>query len=72
MKFSKKSQEKINAVMEFEESNKSHRKIGMDDWIEYRPKVPKHIPEEQITRYIFKLIKKTKKKEKFFSLYGEY
>ncbi len=49
---------KLNAVLEFEFSNELHKRIGFDEWISYRVKVPDYIPEEQAALYILKLIEK--------------
>lgn len=49
---------RLEAVIEYDYSNKLHRMIGVDRWMEYRLKVPEHIPEDQISRYIIKQIKK--------------
>lgn len=51
---------KLECIIEYDCDNNLHEVIGVDRWLEYRPKVPKHIPKEQVARYILKQIKKDK------------
>ncbi len=51
-------------LLEYNEYNIWHKKIGINDWLVYRPKVPAHIPEKQRGVYVYSLIKKHRKEKR--------